>query len=133
MLSNNSFTIEHYRVLASNSFWRIVFLYQGRLQNLLMENIVELEDVDYDDGQCINIKYKNDDTEIVIAITASNIENTISFTETSIITNDILNEKYQKLLTEIKTQIVLDYQNDEDKLEEEFQQECAIEYVMDIP
>jgi hypothetical protein len=110
-----------------------VFLYQGRLQNLLMENIVELEDVDYDDGQCINIKYKNDDTEIVIAITASNIENTISFTETSIITNDILNEKYQKLLTEIKTQIVLDYQNDEDKLEEEFQQECAIEYVMDIP
>lgn len=136
--TETSFTIPHYRITISSSYWDIVYRYQGEIEKVLgnsgynrKENQVEVEDVDCDDGKCVNIIYNKNDINIKVTILACNAENYISVTDHTVISDESLNLAFQQMLQDTAKELIEYHKIEEDKLEEEFQDECAIEYARD--
>jgi len=139
MQSSNSFTIPHYRMKATNSYWTIVFMYKATIEKWFVSNGYELDEIEVEeedtychDGESINIRYNNNNYDINIHITlfTSNMNNSISFTENTLILDTILRKNFCQMLQETKDQILNDHQEEEDEIEKEFQEECGIDYAM---
>jgi hypothetical protein len=114
-------------------------MYKATIEKWFVSNGYELDEIEVEeedtychDGESINIRYNNNNYDINIHITlfTSNMNNSISFTENTLILDTILRKNFCQMLQETKDQILNDHQEEEDEIEKEFQEECGIDYAM---
>jgi hypothetical protein len=135
MQPNTSFTITHHRTSVRRSFWKISDFYLFELEKWLTEHGDSDPDilVEENKGEII-IKYNNEnipDTNIRITIFCDTICETTCFSENSVIVDELKREVFQKFLKNAMEKIIAEFQSEEDELEEDFQEECMIEYARD--
>ena len=131
-ITNNSFTITHYRTSVTRSFWEIVSFYNYELTQWLIKHgdIDPNISVEENEEESI-ITYNNDnilDTNIVITILSNKNDETTCISENSIIADELKRDDFQQFLKKATERLITDFQEEENELEEEFQAECAIEY-----
>jgi len=141
--STSSFTLSYYRMNASRSFWDLVYLFEGRTEKWLNSHgydtsLISQEEVETPDGEHVNIIYKtennkteNNKIDIFITIISNQADNCIYFSESSTVDNEEDNRSLHFMFRETSDKVISDHKQQEHNLEEEFQEECRIEYARD--
>ena len=101
-ITNNSFTITHYRTSVTRSFWEIVSFYNYELTQWLIKHgdIDPNISVEENEEESI-ITYNNDnilDTNIVITILSNKNDETTCISENSIIADELKRDDFQQFL-----------------------------------
>ena len=134
-ITNNSFTIQHHRTCVTRSFWEIVSFYNYELTQWLIKNGDNDPDIIINKNKNTTIiTYNNEiflDTNIVITVLSDPNDETTCISEKSIISDELKREDFQQFLKTAMEKIIAFFESEEDKLEEEFQEECRTEYARD--
>lgn len=125
-----SFIIEYTYGSVNRDYWKLVFLYQFKMEAWLSNNKCDekLNIVD-DENENIRISHKSKGTNILIEIHKSSLNETFNVDIDSNIDDKLMLDDFQTLMNELKTKIIAEHKIRQEELEDEHRELCNIEYV----